>query len=95
VGETLTHTLEVAERPPGVMTPLPLEKTPVSAAVPPAEIVVGFATKLVIVGAAGGVVLLPPPLPPQVTINPKQTQARRARLKARAAAHEGLGHPLQ
>jgi hypothetical protein len=38
---------------PGVITPVPLAKTPVKLAVPPAVTVVGVAVKLAIVGAAG------------------------------------------
>jgi hypothetical protein len=38
---------------PGVITPVPLAKTPVKLDVPPAVIVAGLAAKLVIVGAAG------------------------------------------
>lgn len=49
-GLTVTATPVVAARFPGVITPVPPEKTPVSVALPPAVIVVGLATKLVIVG---------------------------------------------
>jgi hypothetical protein len=46
------------------MTAFPLLKMPVRSAVPPAMIVVGFASKLVMMGAAGAGVAPPPP-PPQ------------------------------
>jgi hypothetical protein len=51
VGLTVTATLEVAARLPGVITPVPLAKTPVRVALCPAVMVVGLATKLVIDGA--------------------------------------------
>ena len=51
MGLTLTPTPLVAERLPGVMTPVPLAKTPVRIALDPAAMVPGFAPKLVIVGA--------------------------------------------
>ena len=51
MGLTDTPTPVVAARLPGVITPVPFANTPVSIALPPDEIVVGLATKLVIVGA--------------------------------------------
>ena len=51
-GVTLTAVPLVTGRFPGVMTPVPLAKTPVKLAVAPAAIDTGFATKLAIVGAA-------------------------------------------
>jgi hypothetical protein len=50
VGLTVTPIPLVAERLPGLITPVPFAKTPVSVAELPAAIVVGFAIKLVIVG---------------------------------------------
>jgi hypothetical protein len=50
--------------------PVPLVNTPVSAAFPPEAISVGFAVKLVMVGAAGVDELLPPP--PQATMPKRQ-----------------------
>jgi hypothetical protein len=52
VGLTLTPVPLVAVRLPGVITPVPLVKTPVSVALVPVGMVVGLASKLVIVGAA-------------------------------------------
>ena len=43
---------------PGVITPVPLANTPVKVALCPAVMVVGLATKLVIVGGAGFTVTL-------------------------------------
>ncbi len=51
VGLTVTATPLVAGRLPGVMTPVPLAKTPVRAALDPFGMEVGLAVKLVIVGA--------------------------------------------
>jgi hypothetical protein len=53
VGETLTAVPLVTVVFPGVITPVPLAKTPVRLAVAPAVIVAGLAVKLVIVGARG------------------------------------------
>jgi hypothetical protein len=50
---TLTAVPLVAVRKPGVIIPVPPVKTPVKLVDPPAAIDVGFAVKLVIVGAAG------------------------------------------
>ena len=50
VGLTLTAVPLVAARLPGVMTPVPLAKTPSDLELPPAAMVAGLATKLVIVG---------------------------------------------
>lgn len=76
MGVTDTATPLVAGRFPGVMTPVPPANTPVSCAVAPAEIVEGFAVKLVIVGAAGGVgVLLPLELPPPQANMPNNANA--------------------
>jgi hypothetical protein len=52
VGETLTDVPLIAVISPGVITPAPPAKTPVKLDVPPAVIVAGLATKLVIAGAA-------------------------------------------
>ena len=51
VGLTVTPTPLVSVRLPGVMTPVPFAKTPVRVALDPVVMVVGIATKLVIVGA--------------------------------------------
>jgi hypothetical protein len=51
VGLTLTAVPLVAGRLPGVITPVPPAKTAVRLELPPAVIVAGAATKLVIVGA--------------------------------------------
>ena len=51
VGLTVTPGPLVAARLPGVMTPVPLAKTPVRVALDPGVMVVGLAVKLVIVGA--------------------------------------------
>jgi hypothetical protein len=56
-GVTLTGVPLVSARSPGVMTPVPLAKTPVREAVPPAVIDVGLAMKLVMAGAAGFTVI--------------------------------------
>jgi hypothetical protein len=53
-GLTLTAVPLVAARLPGVITPVPLENTPVRLELPPTATVAGLATKLVIVGAGGG-----------------------------------------
>jgi hypothetical protein len=50
-GDTFTAVPVVTARLPGVITPLPFEKTPVRLALPPAAIVVGLAVKLAIAGA--------------------------------------------
>jgi hypothetical protein len=50
VGLTLTPLPLVTEIFPGVMTPAPLENTPVRVLLAPAVIVAGLATKLVMVG---------------------------------------------
>jgi hypothetical protein len=50
-GETFTAVPLVTARLPGVITPLPFEKTPVRLALPPAATVVGLAVKLAIAGA--------------------------------------------
>jgi hypothetical protein len=54
VGLTVMAVPLVAARLPGVMTPVPLTKTPVSDALCPAVIVVGFAVKLEMEAAGGG-----------------------------------------
>jgi hypothetical protein len=67
VGVTFTAVPLMVGRYPEVMMPVPLMNTPMSVAFPPSVIVVGFATKLVMVGV-GGVGVLPlllPPPPPQ------------------------------
>jgi hypothetical protein len=51
-GLTLTAVPLVAARLPGVITPVPPANTAVRLELPPAVIVAGAATKLVIVGAA-------------------------------------------
>jgi len=51
VGLTLISVPLVAARLPGVITPVPFAKTAVRSELAPAAIVVGFATKLAIVGA--------------------------------------------
>lgn len=50
VGLTVTPTPLVAERLPGVMTPVPFAKTPVRAAFDPSVMEAGFAVKLEIEG---------------------------------------------
>ncbi len=53
-----------------VIDPVPLANTPVRFAEPPATMLVGLATKLLMVGAAGGGVVVPGlllPPPPQET----------------------------
>ena len=70
-GLTLTAVPLVAARFPGVITPTPLAKTAVRLELPPAAIVAGVATKLVIEAAGGGVAMvvctqparLPRPMP--------------------------------
>jgi hypothetical protein len=66
VGLTLTAVPLVTEMLPGVMTPVPLEKTAVRFELAPAVIEVGLAEKLVIVGG------VPPPPPPVFTLPPPQ-----------------------
>ncbi len=56
-GLTLTGVPLVTARLPGVITPAPLAKTAVRLEVPPARIDVGFATKLLIVGAGFTVIV--------------------------------------
>ena len=56
----MTAVALVAAMFPGVMTPVPLAKTPVRSADPPAVTVAGFAVKLVIVGARGVTVTVTP-----------------------------------
>jgi len=50
VGATVTAVPMVAGTSPGVMTPVPPEKTPVSMELPPAAMVAGLAVKLLIAG---------------------------------------------
>jgi hypothetical protein len=50
IGETLTDVPLVTLMFPGVMTPVPLVKTPVKPVDPPAVTAVGLAAKLVIIG---------------------------------------------
>jgi len=50
VGLTLTPVPLVTEIFPGVITPVPLENTPVRVLLDPEVMVAGFATKLVMVG---------------------------------------------
>jgi hypothetical protein len=57
-GLTLTGVPLVTGIGPGVITPVPLAKTPVKLELPPGPTVVGLATKLVIVGAAMTVTLV-------------------------------------
>jgi len=81
----LTETAEplVAEMVPGVITPVPLENTPVRLELVPETIEAGLAVKLLM---AGGLVLpppppplLPPPHPPRVIIPSPETAATAAR----------------
>jgi hypothetical protein len=58
VGLTLTATPLVAGRFPGVITPVPLLKIAVRSELPPEEIEVGFAKKLVIVGTGSTVTIV-------------------------------------
>jgi hypothetical protein len=78
VGLTLTAVPLVAVRLPGVITPVPPEKTPVRLTLAPAVIVARLAVKLVIDGAVPVVVVEPEP-PPQ--------PAKQARPTLRAIAH--------
>jgi hypothetical protein len=55
VGLTLTGVPLVTARLPGVITPVPPEKTAVRLELPPALIVVGVAVKLVITGPVAAV----------------------------------------
>jgi hypothetical protein len=57
VGLTVTGTPLVAERLPGVMTPVPFENTPVRIVLWPAVMELGLATKLVIFGAGSTVTM--------------------------------------
>ena len=52
-GETLTAVPLLAGRLPGVITPVPLSKTPVRLDVPPGFTAVGLAVKLVMTGTTG------------------------------------------
>jgi hypothetical protein len=61
---------------PGVITPVPFEKTPVRLADPPAVTAVGLAAKLVIVGAEGKD-------PPFRELHPVRTAKRMLRTNAR------------
>jgi hypothetical protein len=68
VGLTVTATPLVAERSPGVITAVPLMKTPIRAELDPPGIEVGLAVKLEIEGGGGGgggvwVLDDPPPQP--------------------------------
>ena len=58
VGLTLTAVPLVTARLPGVITPVPLAKTAVRLELPPAVVVAGLATKLVIVGAGLTVIVV-------------------------------------
>jgi len=57
VGFTVTATPLVAERLPGVMTPVPFEKTPVRDAGDPLVMVLGLALKLEMEGAGVTVIV--------------------------------------
>ena len=65
VGFTVTATPLVAARLPGVMTPVPLEKTPVRLTFAPAEMELELAVKLEMAGG-GGVIGADDPLPQPV-----------------------------
>ena len=67
MGLTVTGLFDVTPFTPWSTLPLPLAKTAVSVALPPAEILVGFATKLVIVGTATTTTVVC-----AVTIKPKE-----------------------
>ena len=54
MGLTVTPTPLVAGRSPGVITPVPLAKTPVRVALDPSVMVGEFAVKLVMEGGGGG-----------------------------------------
>ena len=56
-GLTLTGVPLMTARLPGVITPVPFEKTAVRLALPPTVIVAGAATKLVIVGGGFTVIV--------------------------------------
>jgi hypothetical protein len=56
-GLTLTAVPLVTARSPGSIIPVPLAKTAVRLELPPAVIVAGFATKLVIAGAGFTVIV--------------------------------------
>jgi hypothetical protein len=62
-GVTLTAVPLVAEMFPGVITPVPLVKTPVRPADAPAVTAVGLAVKLVMVGCGTGTDVDPPEQP--------------------------------
>lgn len=69
VGFTVTPAPLVAAMLPGVITPAPLENTPVKAEPDPSVMEVGLAVKLVM--EAGGVVVVVEPPPPQPVIAAK------------------------
>lgn len=72
-GVTVTAIPLVADRFPGVMTPVPLEKTPVRVALCPTVMVVGLATKLAMEAGGGGVGVLEPPPQPVNTARQRET----------------------
>jgi hypothetical protein len=78
----------VAERLPGVMTPVPLAKVPVRLADAPAVMAEELAVKLEMEGAAGGGVLLEDPEQPFRQLKQKRTA------KEQTAAREGFMKPL-
>ena len=79
VGLTVTATPLVAGRFPGVITPVPVAKTPVRAAVDPSVMELRFAVKLIIEGGGGSDVwVLDDPTPQPV-------KAARPRLRVMAS----------
>ena len=74
---TLTAVPLVTARFPGVMTPVPLTKVPVSEEDAPGRIDVGFATKLAMEGSETGLKLsefTQPTRPPKLRLNTKTSR---------------------
>jgi hypothetical protein len=82
VGLTLTPVPLVAERLPGVITPVPFEKTPVRLELAPELMEAGLAVKLLMEGGVPPPPLRPPPPQAAIHMQAAETVARAAiRLK--------------
>jgi hypothetical protein len=78
-GVTETPVPLVAEMLPGVMTPVPLEKTPVRLELAPSVTIAGLAPKLEMAG--GGILVLVLPPQPTKVVNPRASAAATTGLK--------------
>jgi hypothetical protein len=89
-GLTVTPTPLLAVRLPGVITPVPLAKTPVRVALDPSGTEVGFPLKLLIEGG-GGVPVLADPLPQPVKPAKPRLRAMASGVRTRTRF---IGYPV-